>query len=32
VQATLFSYQVSQWRGEVATVTSALLTEECASG
>jgi hypothetical protein len=31
-QATLFSYQVSQWRGEVTVVTSALPTEERASG
>jgi hypothetical protein len=30
-QATLFSCQVSQWRGEVTAVTSALLTEEHAS-
>jgi hypothetical protein len=31
-QAALFSYQASQWRGEVTTVTSALSTEERASG
>jgi hypothetical protein len=31
-QAALFSYQVSQWRGEVTAVTSALPTEERASG
>jgi hypothetical protein len=31
-QATLFSCQVSQWRGEVTVVISALSTEECASG
>ena len=31
-QATLFSYQVSQWRGEVTAVTLALPTEEHASG
>jgi hypothetical protein len=31
-QAALFSCQVSQWRGEVTAVTSALPTEECASG
>jgi hypothetical protein len=31
-QAALFSCQVSQWRGEVTAVTSALLTEERASG
>jgi hypothetical protein len=31
-QAALFSCQVSQWSGEVTTVTSALSTEECASG
>jgi hypothetical protein len=31
-QATLFSYQVIQWRGEVTAVTSALPTEERASG
>jgi hypothetical protein len=31
-QAALFSCQVNQWRGEVTTVTSALLTEERASG
>jgi hypothetical protein len=30
--ATLFSCQVSQWRGEVTAVTSALSTEERASG
>jgi hypothetical protein len=29
-QAALFSCQVSQWRGEVTAVTSALPTEECA--
>jgi hypothetical protein len=32
VQAALFSYLVSQWRGEVIVVTSALSTEERASG
>ena len=32
VQASLFSCQVSQWRGEVTAVTSALSTEERASG
>jgi hypothetical protein len=31
-QATLFSCQVSQWRGEVTAVTLALPTEERASG
>jgi hypothetical protein len=31
-QAMLFSCQVSQWSGEVTAVTSALSTEECASG
>jgi hypothetical protein len=31
-QAALFSCQVSQWRGEVTAVTSALPTEERASG
>jgi hypothetical protein len=31
-QAALFSYRVSQWRAEVTAVTSALLTEERASG
>jgi hypothetical protein len=31
-QATLFSCQVSQWRGEMTAVTSALSTEEHASG
>jgi hypothetical protein len=31
-QATLFSCQVSQWRGEVTTITSALSIEEHASG
>jgi hypothetical protein len=31
-QAPLFSCQVSQWEGEVIAVTSALLTEERASG
>jgi hypothetical protein len=31
-QAALFSCQVSQWRGEVTAVTSALSTEERASG
>jgi hypothetical protein len=31
-QAALFSYQVSQWRGEVTAVTSALSTEERSSG
>jgi hypothetical protein len=30
-QVTLFSCQVSQWRGEVTAVTSALPTEERAS-
>jgi hypothetical protein len=30
--AALFSYQVSQWRGEVTAVTSALSTKERASG
>jgi hypothetical protein len=28
----LFSYQVSQWRGEVTAVTSALSTKDRASG
>jgi hypothetical protein len=32
VQAALFSNQVSQWRGEMTAVTSALSTEERASG
>jgi hypothetical protein len=32
VQAALFSCQVSQWRGKVTAVTSALWTEERASG
>jgi hypothetical protein len=32
VQAVLFSCQVSQWRGEATAVTSALSTEERASG
>jgi hypothetical protein len=32
VQAALLSYQASQWRGEVTAVTSALSTEERASG
>jgi hypothetical protein len=32
VQAALFSCQVGQWRGEVTAVTSALSTEERASG
>jgi hypothetical protein len=32
VQAVLFSCQVSQWRSEVTAVTSALSTEERASG
>jgi hypothetical protein len=32
VQAALFPCQVSQWRGEVTAVTSALSTEEHASG
>jgi hypothetical protein len=32
VQAALFSCQVSQWRGEVTAVTSALSTEERVSG
>jgi hypothetical protein len=31
-QVALFSCQVSQWRGEVTAVTSALPTEERASG
>jgi hypothetical protein len=31
-QAALFSCQVSQWRGKVTVVTSALSTEERASG
>jgi hypothetical protein len=31
-QAALFSYQVGQWKGEVTAVTSALPTEERASG
>jgi hypothetical protein len=31
-QATLFSCQLSQWRGEMTAVTSALSTEEHASG
>jgi hypothetical protein len=31
-QAALFSYQVSQWSGEVTVVTLALSTEERASG
>jgi hypothetical protein len=31
-QAVLFSCQVSQWRGEVTAVTSALPSEERASG
>jgi hypothetical protein len=31
-QAALFSCQVSQWRGEVTAVTSALPTEERTSG
>ena len=31
-QAALFSCQVSQWRGKVTVVTSALPTEERASG
>jgi hypothetical protein len=31
-QAALFSYQVSQWRDEVTAVTSALSTEDHASG
>jgi hypothetical protein len=31
-QAALFSYQVGQWSGEVTAVTSALSTEERASG
>jgi hypothetical protein len=30
-QATLFSYQVGQWKGEVTAITSALPTEEHAS-
>jgi hypothetical protein len=32
VQAALFSCQVSQWKGEMTAVTSALSTEERASG
>jgi hypothetical protein len=32
VQAVLFSCQVGQWRGEVTAITSALSTEERASG
>jgi hypothetical protein len=32
VQAALFSCQVVQWSGEVTAVTSALSTEERASG
>ena len=31
-QATLFPCQVSQWRGEMTAVTSALSTEERVSG
>jgi hypothetical protein len=31
-QAALFSYQVSQWSGEVTAVTSAVSTEERVSG
>jgi hypothetical protein len=31
-QAALFSYQVGHWSGEVTAVTSALSTEERASG
>jgi hypothetical protein len=31
-QVSLFSIQVSQWKGEVTAVTSALPTEEHASG
>jgi hypothetical protein len=31
-QAALFSYQLSQWRGKMTAVTSALSTEERASG
>jgi hypothetical protein len=31
-QAALYSCQVGQWSGEVTAVTSALSTEECASG
>jgi hypothetical protein len=31
-RATLFSCQVSQWRGEVTAATSALSTEERVSG
>jgi hypothetical protein len=31
-QATLFSCQVRQWRGEVTAITLALSTEERASG
>jgi hypothetical protein len=31
-QETPFSYQVGQWKGEVTAVTSALPTEERASG
>jgi hypothetical protein len=32
VQAALFSCRVRQWRGEMTVVTSALSTEERASG
>jgi hypothetical protein len=31
-QAALLSCQVGQWKGEVTAVTSALSTEDCASG
>jgi hypothetical protein len=31
-QASLLSCQVGQWKGEVTAVTSALSTEDCASG
>jgi hypothetical protein len=31
-QVALFSCQVGQWSGEVTAVTSALSTDECASG
>jgi hypothetical protein len=31
-QAALFSCQAGQWSGKVTVVTSALSTEECASG
>jgi hypothetical protein len=32
VRAALFSYRVSQWKGEVTTVTSTLPTETRVSG